>query len=1054
MTGALGLWGPTIRTSLKPASISGAILLLMAVLPDLPVSAEVLWRGDFETGKLDQWRGTATRSDAVRVVSDLVRAGQYAVRIDGTNSARQGERDRIELQHQPLPPGTEEGTERYFGWSLFVPQKLTEELHNVGYFETRNSWRQLMSFEVRGEDVLFTTRVPYARRWSGKGKLTPGRWHDFAVHVLWTRDPQKGFVEVWFDGDQVVPKTMTATLLDENPAFFQIGLMRETSTVPETLYIDHVIEATTFAEVTPPRASPRGSSEQSPTEDMPTVREKQPPDTAAAATNVVESFFAKHCRECHRGSKPKGDFSLESLTPDFADEASRGRWTKILEQLRSGTMPPNAKPQPSTQEIAVVVNHIDQQIAAAESATIAVRGRTVLRRLSRAEYVNTIRDLLAVDVELKDLLPPDTSITGFDNTAESMHVSTYLMQSYLDAAERAIHAAIASGPKPNIIQRRFDIRDEKSIKPSGSVYRHLDDGVAIFSSWVSANIQVTLWQFQSRERGRYRFRISGYGYQTEKPVTFHVMVGPLNAAAQQTLVDYFDVPAGQPTVVEFVESLDPGQTIRIIADSLGAIPPDVEKVGAENYRGPGLVVQWVDVEGPLVEEWPPRSHRLLFGDLPQQPVAGRPGRRAVMSEQPGDDAERILREFTRRAFRRPVTDADIKPFLARVQAQLERGASFEDAMRIGLRAVLVSPHFLYLRETPGRLDDFALASRLSYFLWSSMPDEELFALADKGVLSRPETLHQQVERMLHDPKAAAFTENFVSQWLGLRAIDATMPDRMLYPEFDDALKVSSVKETLLFFGELLKHDLSVTNFVASDFAMLNGRLAEHYGIPNIEGLEFRKVPLPPGSRRGGVLTMASVLKVTANGTTTSPILRGAWVLERILGTPPPKPTVDVEAVEPDIRGATTIREQLAQHRERSDCASCHREIDPPGFALENYDVIGGWRDHYRKIGDFAPAMVNGRRVRYRDGPEVDAADVLPDGRSFKDIDEYKQLLLEDKDQVARALTEKLLTYATGSVPTAADRPKIEAIVSRVREKQYGFRSLIHEIVQSRVFQSK
>jgi hypothetical protein len=281
-----------------------------------------------------------------------------------------------------------------------------------------------------------------------------------------------------------------------------------------------------------------------------------------------------------------------------------------------------------------------------------------------------------------------------------------------------------------------------------------------------------------------------------------------------------------------------------------------------------------------------------------------------------------------------------------------------------------------------------------------------------------------------------------------------MPDRMLYPEFDDVLKVSSVKETLLFFDELLKHDLSLTNFVASDFTFLNGRLAQHYGIPGIEGMEFRKVSLPPGSRRGGVLTMASVLKVTANGTTTSPILRGAWVLERILGTPPPKPTVDVEAVEPDIRGATTIREQLAKHREHSDCASCHRQIDPPGFALENYDVIGGWREHYRKIGNYEPAIVIGRRVRYRNGPEVDAADVLADGRTFKDIDEFKQLLLDDKDQLARALIAKLLTYATGSSPTTADREEIETIVGRVREKSYGLRSLIHEIVQSRVFQSK
>lgn len=441
------------------------------------------------------------------------------------------------------------------------------------------------------------------------------------------------------------------------------------------------------------------------------------------------------------------------------------------------------------------------------------------------------------------------------------------------------------------------------------------------------------------------------------------------------------------------------------------------------------------------------------------------------------DAERILRGFARRAFRRQVTDDDIKPFLTRVRTKLDSGASFEQAMRVGLRAVLVSPHFLYLREKAGRengtLDDFALASRMSYFLWSSMPDEELINLAENNptrqreseknspslmrrvTLSDPEVLRQQVERMLRDPKAKAFTDNFASQWLSLRNIDATMPDRLLYPEFDDVLKVSSVKETLLFFDEVLKNDLSLTNFVASDFSMLNGPLAKHYGIANVpEGLEFHKVPLPPESHRGGVLTMASVLKVTANGTTTSPILRGAWVLDRILGTPPPKPTVDVEAIDPDIRGATTIRSQLVKHRTNAARASCHVKIDPPGFALENFDVIGGWRDHYRSIGDGEPVVLNGRRVRYRNGPPVDSADVLPDGRRFQNIDEFKQLLLTDKDQLARALTEKLLAYATGASPSHADKPEIEAIVTRIRDKNYGFRTLVHEVVQSKLFRKK
>jgi hypothetical protein len=336
-----------------------------------------------------------------------------------------------------------------------------------------------------------------------------------------------------------------------------------------------------------------------------------------------------------------------------------------------------------------------------------------------------------------------------------------------------------------------------------------------------------------------------------------------------------------------------------------------------------------------------------------------------------------------------------------------------------------------------------------------MPDDELLALAEQGKLHEPQTLREQVERLLRDPKAAAFTENFAGQWLSLRSIDATMPDRMLYPEHDDVLQASMVKEVLLFFDEVLRNDLSLTNFVASDFSLLNGRLARHYGIEGVEGeLEFQKIALPPESHRGGVLTMAAVLKVTANGTTTSPILRGAWVLDRILGTPPPKPTVEVEAIEPDIRGATTIRAQLARHRQDPACASCHVKIDPPGFALENFDVIGGWREHYRSIGDGEPVVVDGRRVRYLHGPPVDAADVLPDGRRFQNIDEFKRLLLEDKDQLTRALADKLLSYATGAAPTPADHPDIDRIVAQVREKNYGFRSLVHEVVQSQTFRRK
>ena len=765
----------------------------------------------------------------------------------------------------------------------------------------------------------------------------------------------------------------------------------------------------------------------------------------------VGQMFSKHCEKCHSGEKPKGKFDITKLGTDFSDASHREHWQRVLEQIQSGDMPPEDKPRPPEQDASAAMKWIRGQVDAIELARRAKEGRVVLRRLNRAEYANTMRDLLGVEVDLADLLPPDTSTNGFDNNAELLHTSSHLLRNYLDAADRVLDEAIASKPKPWILNKRFDIKDERTVRPNGSVYRHVPDGVAIFAAWESANIRVTMWNFRSHVRGKYRFRISAYAIQNEgKPVTYRVTAGTLKEVTEERLVGYYSVPQDKPTVIEFTEQLEPENRIRILAEGLPATPPQVQQVGAENYKGPGLVVQWVDIEGPILESWPPPSHRALFGDLKQERVERE--RYEVVSAHPLADAERLLTDFARRAFRRPVSAQEIQPFLARVRSALENGRSFEQAMRLGFKGILVSPDFLFLRERGPRLNDFELASRLSYFLWSSMPDEELLKLAAANQLHEPEVLRGQVERLLRDPKSSSFTENFTGQWLKLRAIDDTLPDRTLYPEYDDILKTAMLKETKLFFDEVLHHDLPLTNFVHSDFTFLNERLARHYRIPGVEGMDMRKVQLPPDTHRGGLLTMGSILKVTANGTTTSPIIRGSWVLERILGTPPPKPPPDVEAIEPDIRGATTIREQLEKHRNVASCASCHKKIDPPGFALESFDVIGGWRTHYRATGE--PRVIDGRRRRYWDGPAVDPGDVTPDGRRFENIDDYKQLLIENKDQLARNLAEKLLTYGTGAAPTSTDDTQIEAIIARVRARSFGFKSLIHEVVQSDLFQTE
>jgi hypothetical protein len=586
------------------------------------------------------------------------------------------------------------------------------------------------------------------------------------------------------------------------------------------------------------------------------------------------------------------------------------------------------------------------------------------------------------------------------------------------------------------------------------VFRKSDDGrVVMFSSskWVAGTV------FYTADRGRYRFRLSVSGVQSSgKPVVFSVTSGAGGMGGPKGhLVGFFDAPADKPTVIEFEDQMEPKTAITILPYGL-ASAQTVSKVGAAEWKEPGLAVDWVEMEGPLNETWPPPSHQRLFGNLKQvsAKLRNQSSRVEVASDAPEADARRILGTFARRAFRRPVTEQELAPFVALVLKRMAQQSTFEQAVRAGLAGILTSPEFIFLRETPGKLNDFALVSRLSYFLWSSTPDDELLAAATEGRLSDPTAMRAQVERMLRSPKHAAFTSNFLGQWLGMRDIDFTEPSGRLYPEFDDMLKASMLRETELFFEEVLNRDLSITNFLASDFTMLNGRLAQHYGIPGVEGWGFQKVSLPAGSHRGGVLTMASVLKVTANGTNTSPVLRGAWVLDRILGTPPKPPPPNVSALEPDIRGATTIREQLAKHRTIESCAACHTKIDPPGFALESFDVIGGWRDAYRATGNGRPVTIEGKRMPYNEGKPVDAADVMPDGRKFANVDDFKRLLLENKDQFARALTTKLLTYATGGVVEATEQREISAILQRAQASQLGFRSLIHEIAESSLFRTK
>jgi hypothetical protein len=787
---------------------------------------------------------------------------------------------------------------------------------------------------------------------------------------------------------------------------------------------------------------------------------------AAAADARLKSFFDLHCLDCHDAEAKKGGLDLTALSSDLSKAEVMRVWVRIHDRVRDGEMPPPKKKQPPAAEKQPFLVALADDLTKAD---LAHKG-TVLRRLNRMEYQNTLRDLLGIRTELAELLPEDGKAHGFDNVGEALDLSPVHLQRYMDAAARALDDAIKTTPRPQQQAKTFTYAEGKNAGNLGKHWLQRADGAVVFFN-NGGFPSPTLDPFKAWAESTYRVRITGYGYQIATPVSFQVYQGQFNRDGKSDLCGTFSVPPGKPATVQFEAYLRRNDTIRIMPQGMPNPYQGIREHGVAGYKGPGLAVQKVEIEGPIITDWPGRGHTLLFGNLPMRETgpaspagknkkSGRPTTTCtVHSEQPEVDAGKLLQNALPVLFRRPIGSEKIVPYLQLARAELAGGATFEEAMRTAYIAALCSPDFLFLKEPAGKLDDFAVAARLSYFLWSSAPDAELVALANKRQLLQPATLRAQTERLLKDPRAARFTENFTGQWLNLREIDFTMPDKSLYPEYDDALKDAMIKETTLFFDEVLKNNLSALNFLHSDWTMLNERLAAHYRIPGVKGTEFRKVALKPEYQRGGVLTHASVLKVSANGTTTSPVTRGAFVLERILGTPPAPPPPGIPGVEPDIRGAQTLRQLLDKHRNSETCNGCHRIIDPPGFALENYDVMGGWREHYRALDPNLPkppdALTGGaRNVKWRIGPPVDAAGVTPDGKPFRNLAEYKRHLLAQPDKFTHALAEKLLTYATGRGMGFSDRAEIDRIAKASAAKGYAFRDLIHEVVQSELFKTK
>lgn len=779
----------------------------------------------------------------------------------------------------------------------------------------------------------------------------------------------------------------------------------------------------------------------------------------AAPPPVIAPFLDAHCSGCHDAADKKGGLDLDALKFD-SDPANHAKWVQIFDRVLSGEMPPPKKQRPDPKVQRTFLTTLGQGLL---QQHVAAKG-TVLRRLNRTEYENTIRDLLGVHVSVRDLLPEDSLSHGFDNIGEALSISEMQLGRYLEAAEFALNTTLQRTSKPENKKVLCDYAKEskesktwesKLLRPDGAVVFFNDGG------YPSGDLK----DFRAPITGKYRVNVSGYGYQAKVPVVFGLYSANGSAGAGSAFFGNLSLPPDTLETRSMEVWLRAGENVKI-APRLSMNYNEMKK-GPAAYPFPGLALMPVEVEGPVLESWPPQGMQLLFGDLVKEDRAGDDKKfngastklRAIFqvtSSNPSADAERLLRNFAGAAFRRPLDAPKIAPYLALFEEEFKRSSSFAIAMRTAAVAILCSPDFLYLKEPAGKLDDYALAARLSYFLTRTMPDEELARVAASGKMREPQALRKQTERLLNSPSAVRFTEDFTNAWLNLRAIDNTSPDKKLYPEFDEELQSSMVAESRAYFEELLRSNLDPANIVKSSFAMLNQRLAEHYCVPGVSGLEIRKVSLPPESKRGGVLTQAAVLKVSANGTNTSPVIRGAWVLERILGVTPPPPPPGVPGVEPDIRGATTLREQLEKHRQLETCNGCHRVLDPPGFALENYDVIGGWREKFRTLekGTSVSQEVNGRKVNFRVGPPVDASGKLVEGGDFNGLAQYQDLLMQKPERVTKAITEKFLTFASGRELGFSDRNEVTAISEELRKKKGGMRDLVHLVVSSSIFQSK
>ena len=804
-------------------------------------------------------------------------------------------------------------------------------------------------------------------------------------------------------------------------------------------------------------------------------------DAALTFSARVQPLLKTYCTECHAGAKAKAGIQLSG--PRTADQlaAERDHWFRALDALEAGTMPPKDEKQPTPAERAALVAWLRGDFTNIFLNRQRAEGRSKLRRLSRTEYANTLFDLFGVKPPVGLNLPTDGRVDGYDKVAAALPLSASGAAGYFKMADdilaRMLRPIPKTPPKATAKPRSPDLLDdvlgEKKATTNTAPASPFDPArttraVAFGSEQskghvlelpdgtkVSFNTDTTSGPLRGfngpRHPGMHRLRLSVYGYQTDKPLPFGIYAGHTGAYPQIIeLVAVLEAPPGKAAVLETeiylrtadLNDLAPiGDNFRLIPFGLGVPVPKNSQASA--CRAPGLAVQWVEIEDP---ELPLLGDRWLRADF-RTALAGGLQNRDVFIKA----AEATFKRIAPRLFRRDLSADELAKLNLLFAERLDVGVTADNALRDCVVELMTAPDFLCIVEQPGPLNDFALASRLAYFLWNSTPDDALLDLARAGKLRDPKVLAAETDRLLKDAKSSRFVDDFTDQWLGLRAIDDTSPDSKLYPEYakNDLLKRSSVQETRAFFRRVLDENLSVREFAAANWTFANASLAKHYGLPGITSLALQKVSLPADSAYGGLWTQPAVLKVTANGTYTSPVKRGVWVAERLLGISIPPPPPDIPSVEPDIRGAKTLREQLALHSSQGSCAACHAKFDPYGFALESFDVTGTYRKTYRVLN---PERKAG--PWWTEGLPVNCSGKTPTGQTFADIRELRKAVAQNPAQLARGVTRHLVTYATGAPATRLDQPAIESIVTAAAKNNHGLRSLVHGVVQSELFRSK